>query len=786
MSKNLVHQRGDWQSGRCDHTLRVMCRIGQAVSLAVERFATVGESIAENNVEIRMDMHEACHEARSAGATIERLCETAAEDPLKYPLPDDPLGDRSAMIHATRSLLGSVTRVLLLADIVLVKKLLLTKDKVAHSLGRLQSVGNFTEFVTAFSIFGAEMIELAHVTGKRQNDLKEERRRAQMSAARQVLERSTTLLFTSSKTCLRHLECPIAKENRDTVFCHMRSAIDLIHFVVKDSVNECMSIKYSPNRSQARVWESDTNTAHSAIINFVRLLEICRLHHKNKCKTSTGNNAKQLSNQNITHLSGGGQLSNNALLCENMDGNNDYPLDQINSESSIFNSMFRQQLLLALEKVVERTQDFTDSAYTSHENREHILLSCNQCKLELNQCARIAINLEQFPETIHYDLDTSLDNIQVAVNDLSQQLTLTVLDLVTNFTTKIKIIIDIINSFKTIALNQELDRMQEMADRFHDYCDYVLDVCKLLQHVALTETLKIQAKFTEINLRIYSPQVLNAAKILSAYPSCKISLDNLNVFIENWECIANDTIFISRQIIEMCHARTKFTRQDYTSSLPCLDKQGAAVKSLKPVTLDTKEEQKVIDTQDKIPTNEVGTEDDKWNSELEENNDIVKRAKNMSSMAFSMHQFTKGNGNLRTTQDLFTQAEYFAEEANRLYKVVRQFSYQVPAGQNKKELLDHLDKVPTYVQSLQFTVKDHTVGRAATFVKVDHVMRETKNLLNVINKVVTECLECANKYKLDFTGLTSRTGSGAIKDEEGGSGMMMDSKGSTNSTEGSM
>jgi hypothetical protein len=46
-------------------------------------------------------------------------------------------------------------------------------------------------------------------------------------------------------------------------------------------------------------------------------------------------------------------------------------------------------------------------------------------------------------------------------------------------------------------------------------------------------------------------------------------------------------------------------------------------------------------------------------------------------MAFSMYQFTKGEGSLRTTQDLFTQAEYFAEEANRLYKVVRQFSYQV-------------------------------------------------------------------------------------------------------------
>lgn len=80
----------------------------------------------------------------------------------------------------------------------------------------------------------------------------------------------------------------------------------------------------------------------------------------------------------------------------------------------------------------------------------------------------------------------------------------------------------------------------------------------------------------------------------------------------------------------------------------------------------------------KMLTNEMDmAETDKWNGESDENNDIVKRAKNMSSMAFSMYEFTKGEGTLRTTQDLFTQAEYFAEEANRLYKVVRQFSYQV-------------------------------------------------------------------------------------------------------------
>jgi hypothetical protein len=72
-------------------------------------------------------------------------------------------------------------------------------EQVARSLGRLESVTNFTEFVKAFSQFGAEMVELAHLTGDRQNDLKDERRRAQMAAARQVLERSTMMLLTSSK-----------------------------------------------------------------------------------------------------------------------------------------------------------------------------------------------------------------------------------------------------------------------------------------------------------------------------------------------------------------------------------------------------------------------------------------------------------------------------------------------------------------------------------------------------------------------------------------------------------
>ena len=55
---------------KSERTLRALVRVGQAVNLAVERFVSVGESIAEENPEIQHDMCDACKEARAAGRRI--------------------------------------------------------------------------------------------------------------------------------------------------------------------------------------------------------------------------------------------------------------------------------------------------------------------------------------------------------------------------------------------------------------------------------------------------------------------------------------------------------------------------------------------------------------------------------------------------------------------------------------------------------------------------------------------------------------------------------------------
>ena len=50
-----------------EKTARALAKVGEAVCYAVERFVTVGESIGDENPELRAEMCETCNEARQAG-----------------------------------------------------------------------------------------------------------------------------------------------------------------------------------------------------------------------------------------------------------------------------------------------------------------------------------------------------------------------------------------------------------------------------------------------------------------------------------------------------------------------------------------------------------------------------------------------------------------------------------------------------------------------------------------------------------------------------------------------
>ncbi|XP_035218517.1 alpha-catulin-like, partial [Stegodyphus dumicola] len=272
---------------KSEKTLRAIVHVGQAVNFAVQKFVSVGEAIADDNCEIKSDMYEACRDAKSAGYFIEQLCDVQHDECGQL----RSYADKTNMVRAARSLLSSVTRVLLLADTVVVKQLLMAKDRVSMSLNRLENAKNFTEFVKAFSQFGTEMVELAHLTGDRQNDLKDERRRSQMAVARQILERSTMMLLTSSKVCFRHPDCEFSRENRDAVFLQMRQAVELIHFVAKDGLISEASNKFqsvqnnrSPNALSLLLCTEELECSYS-LYNLIKHFEWIRfLERMGSCR----------------------------------------------------------------------------------------------------------------------------------------------------------------------------------------------------------------------------------------------------------------------------------------------------------------------------------------------------------------------------------------------------------------------------------------------------------------------------------------------------------------------
>lgn len=231
---------------------------------------------------------------------------------------------------------------------------------------------------------------------------------------------------------------------------------------------------------------------------------------------------------------------------------------------SIFHVDTREKLISALDKVCDRIQDFTDSAYTSHEHRENILLLCDRAKLELNQLLRTAVNMEQHPNS-SFDVDSCVDSVLSAAQDLINQLILTAQDQATDLPHMTKSGIELVNLLRNIALNHEIDRLQNSADRFHEHIDHMLEICKVLRHIAMTESLQVQAKFTEINVRIYGPQVITASKALCSYPSSKAMKENLEVFMDMYQWLITDIAAISKEILDMARTHLKPDKQGYLS-----------------------------------------------------------------------------------------------------------------------------------------------------------------------------------------------------------------------------
>ncbi|CAF0889569.1 unnamed protein product, partial [Brachionus calyciflorus] len=656
-----------------ERTAKALLKVGEVVHLAVERFVNVGESIAIENNCIKYEMLEACKEARNAGQSIRSQTQSPNSivnilGVITTPTNAGSLfsNEKITMIQSANLLLNSVTKVLLLADVVIINQILNSKNKVLMSVNKLESCLDIYSFVSLFSQYGSDLIELAHLSGERQNDLKDEKKKSQMSSTRWILEKSTVMILSSFKAYLKHMECECAKENVSLVFSLLHQALDTLHYLIVDSGSfyDFDAPFYSSNYT-SKFQLSFTNTLRQ----FEDSLELC-----------TNNMLNEKNDQNV--------------------------------------------LFESLNKLIESTQDFTESLNVTQ--REQILNQQNEIRQKTLESIR--------PNT---------QNILKECDILKKILIIETLQLTNELFKKNQDAI-LLNSIKTYSLANQYDLLIETLDIFKEYSDHVLEICKMLRHVCALDVFEVTCEHHYTIFEILSKLIQSASGAVALYPQCNSTVENLNLYCDYWENQINDLSILVKEIQENFQGLKK--SKNVYLSLPRPGKHGTNVRGINKIVnkLDSTERSKIakLGLEMKLIQSEIDNEAAKWN---EPHNEIVKLAKQMSEIAYEIHLFTRGEGSLKTTQDLFEHAEGFLTNGVLLFGIVKQFVEKIPNGYLKDELNLLLERLPFNFKQLKNKLKQTTIGKTATFNKVDYVIQDTRDFMNLIAKIVTNCFLCCTK-----------------------------------------
>ncbi|XP_061616053.1 alpha-catulin isoform X4 [Phyllopteryx taeniolatus] len=648
---------------KSERTSAAIQRVGQAVSVAVGRFVAVGEAIALENHELKDEMGHACFEARRAGDAISQLTDVG---PARAPPSPSAtvFSDRTGMVKAARLLLSSVTKVLVLADRIVIKQIVASRNKVLVTLDHLEHVSTFQEFVQIFSQFGNEMVDFAHLTGDRQNDLKDEKKKARMAAARAVLEKCTMMLLTASKTCLRHPDCESARINKDAVFQRMRCALEQVVDIVTEA-HGCTG-----------------NILPASVYNAVK-----------DYKTSV------------------------ECLRDDL-------------YASLPDSVGRQ-----LEALVERTEDFTDSPYTGHEQRQAILGMCQLARQDARQLLHAWTQAQsvQAKETTE-ELEVAIAKSCQSVNELTRELHKAAVGRASELL-RVHAEHSPLRALKAAGAEGNLEAVAQYSRTLTEQKEQLVENCRLLCHVSGTEPLEITCVHAEETFHVIGPQIISAAQTLALHPSSKIAKENLEVFCEAWESQLGDVALLLREINDVVEGK-RGDKRAYLS-LPRSGKHSANLKSAKPVKLDAEEQSGVAKAglELRLLSSDVDAELEKWE---EQEQRAVRHSQSVASMAYNMYLFTRGEGLLKTTLDLFHQAEVLSEEGLQLCSSLHVLCTQ-PLSEEKSALTSEVETLAALCQQLQAGARTPVQGKSATFQKVDSSVQTTRAVLTLILKLLPAC-----------------------------------------------
>uniref|UniRef100_A0A9J7YDB7 Catenin alpha-2 n=1 Tax=Cyprinus carpio carpio TaxID=630221 RepID=A0A9J7YDB7_CYPCA len=730
-----------------------------SVEQATQNFLEKGEQIAKDSQDLKEELIAAVEDVRKQGETMRVASSEFADDPCSSV-------KRGTMVRAARALLSAVTRLLILADMADVMRLLAHLKIVEEALEAVKNATNEQDLANRFKEFGKEMVKLNYVAARRQQELKDPQCRDEMAAARGALKKNATMLYTASQAFLRHPDVAATRANRDYVFKQVQEAIGGI------------------SSSAQATSPTDEKHGHAGIGELAAALN--EFDNKIILDPLTFSEARfrpSLEERLESIISGAALMADSSCT---RDDRRERIVAECNAVrqalqdllSEYMNNTGRKEkgdpLNSAIDKMTKKTRDLrrqvANLACSISNNEEGVKLvrmAATQIDSLCPQVINAALTLAARPQS-----KVAQDNMDVFKDQWEKQVRI-LTEAVDDITS--------VDDFLSVSENHILEDVNKCVIALQEGDVDTLDrTAGAIRGRAARVVHIINAEMENYEPGVYTERVLESIKLLSETvmprfaEQVEVAIEALstsppqpfeeNEFIDASRLVYDGVRDIRKAVLmirtpEELEDDSDFEQEDYDArsrtSVQTEDDQLIAGQSARAIMAQLPQEEKAKIAEQvesfRQEKSKLDAEVAKWD---DNGNDIIVLAKQMCMIMMEMTDFTRGKGPLKNSSDVINAAKKIAEAGSRMDKLARAVADQCPDSACKQDLLAYLQRIALYCHQLNICSKVkaevQNLGGELIVSGLDSatsLIHAAKNLMNAVVLTVKASYVASTKYQ---------------------------------------
>ncbi|KAM6116320.1 catenin alpha-1 isoform 3-T3 [Aegotheles albertisi] len=752
--------------------------LAASVEQATENFLEKGDKIAKESQFLKEELVAAVEDVRKQGDLMKSASGEFADDPCSSV-------KRGNMVRAARALLSAVTRLLILADMADVYKLLVQLKVVEEGILKLRNAGTEQDLGIQYKALKPEVDKLNIMAAKRQQELKDVGHRDQMAAARGILQKNVPILYTASQACLQHPDVAAYKANRDLIYKQLQQAVTGISNAAQATASDDAAqqqggggeLAYALNNFDKQIIVDPSTFSEErfrpsleerleSIISGAALMadSSCTRDDRRERIVAECNAVRQALQDLLSEYMG------NAGRKERSDALNS-AIDKMTKKTRDLRRQLRKAVMdhvsdsfletnVPLLVLIEAAKNGNEKevkeyaqVFREHANKLIEVINAALALAAKPQSKLAQENMDLFKEqwekqvrvlTDAVDDITSIDDfLAVSENHILEDVNKCVIALQEKDVDGLDRTAGAIRGRAARVIHVVTSEMDNYEPGV--YTEKVLEATKLLSNT-------VMPRFTE--------QVEAAVEALSSDPAQPM---DENEFIDASRLVY-DGIRDIRKAVLMIRTPEELDDSDFETedfdvrsrtSIQTEDDQLIAGQSARAIMAQLPQEQKAKIAEQVASFQEekskLDAEVSKWD---DSGNDIIVLAKQMCMIMMEMTDFTRGKGPLKNTSDVISAAKKIAEAGSRMDKLGRTIADHCPDSACKQDLLAYLQRIALYCHQLNICSKVkaevQNLGGELVVSGVDSAMsliQAAKNLMNAVVQTVKASYVASTKYQ---------------------------------------